>query len=349
MLSRQSWHLSTESGPEQLPEVLWSHYGLKRPVRLDRPRKGYSSETWIASLPKGQRAVVRRYPTFFDETRVHFEHEVLRHLKQQIFPVPAIRPTVSGESFVHLDGRYYALFEYCQGRMVTRPLWRRLQPRMLAGAGHTLARFHRVMDGFQPDGKTVVPHRDYRWFQGEVARYHKLVSGRPRLSSFDRYVLEHGKDVERQLGRFGTVVEVARAGCPQTVVHGDFGPTNVLFRNGQIVAVLDFANVRHGPRVTDVAYALMAFSKWSRPRLHLAMARTFLKAYQEQIPLTSKELELLPHLMIYNRLQGLWGALMQYYEKGLLKAAEWFVDTLELVRWLQAHEAKIQNALSQCR
>jgi aminoglycoside phosphotransferase (APT) family kinase protein len=42
------------------------------------------------------------------------------------------------------------------------------------------------------------------------------------------------------------------------VCHGDFGPWNLIWRDGLPVALIDFDNARPGARVEDVGYALRA-------------------------------------------------------------------------------------------
>jgi aminoglycoside phosphotransferase (APT) family kinase protein len=41
--------------------------------------------------------------------------------------------------------------------------------------------------------------------------------------------------------------------------HGDFGPWNLVWRDGAPIGVIDFDDVRHGDESEDVAYALRAF------------------------------------------------------------------------------------------
>ena len=48
-------------------------------------------------------------------------------------------------------------------------------------------------------------------------------------------------------------------GHDDVVVHGDFGPWNLVWRDGAPVAIIDFDNVYRGDRGDDVAYALRMF------------------------------------------------------------------------------------------
>lgn len=55
------------------------------------------------------------------------------------------------------------------------------------------------------------------------------------------------------------LVATAEAETPPThrqLVHGDFWDNNVLFRSGQVAAVIDFDFLGHRPRVDDLALTL---------------------------------------------------------------------------------------------
>ena len=45
----------------------------------------------------------------------------------------------------------------------------------------------------------------------------------------------------------------------EVICHGDFGPWNIVWRNGMPSAVIDFDNVYAGDAAEDVAYALRMF------------------------------------------------------------------------------------------
>ena len=55
-------------------------------------------------------------------------------------------------------------------------------------------------------------------------------------------------------GRAAEISQGPAPGLPQVLVHGDFHPSNVLWRRGRVSGVVDWQAARAGPAVTDVAH-----------------------------------------------------------------------------------------------
>ncbi len=51
----------------------------------------------------------------------------------------------------------------------------------------------------------------------------------------------------------------------EVVCHGDYAPYNCVFRDGQVVGVIDFDGAHPGPRRWDVAYAVYRFGPMTAP------------------------------------------------------------------------------------
>jgi homoserine kinase type II len=86
------------------------------------------------------------------------------------------------------------------------------------------------------------------------------------------------------------------------LVHGDYRAANILWQANQIVAVLDFEEVRWGYRVNDLAWATVhlgtRYHDWGPvPR---AVHHTFLRSYTAVQPLTDLEQAWLPLLLIWH-------------------------------------------------
>lgn len=70
------------------------------------------------------------------------------------------------------------------------------------------------------------------------------------------------------------------------ILHGDFGPWNLVWREAMPVGVIDFDDVRRGDAAEDVAYALRAFVSYglvdTEPRELVRRTRVALDAYGRQ-------------------------------------------------------------------
>ena len=95
------------------------------------------------------------------------------------------------------------------------------------------------------------------------------------------------------------------SGQPERIIHSDWHPGNLLFRNHKVVAAVDFDSARLSRGVVDVANGVLHFSllggsapsDWPD---HLDEERfdAFLSGYESRGPLSDAELPCIPHLMV---------------------------------------------------
>jgi len=96
---------------------------------------------------------------------------------------------------------------------------------------------------------------------------------------------------------------------PSCVVHGDWHPGNTLYKDGEIIAVIDFDSLRKSPRITDIANGVLQFSirmgdaedvdRWPETfRGHTI--RSMVQSYNQfsTIPLSDAERSIIPSLMV---------------------------------------------------
>ncbi|HZC29086.1 MAG TPA: phosphotransferase [Gaiellaceae bacterium] len=93
------------------------------------------------------------------------------------------------------------------------------------------------------------------WIEGETftdrSQMHPYIGDPPvRLTFSDEQVAAAMRLLRRYHDAFP---------ADQVVVHGDFGPWNLVWRDGIPVAMIDFDNVYRGDPSEDVAYALRMF------------------------------------------------------------------------------------------
>jgi homoserine kinase type II len=93
---------------------------------------------------------------------------------------------------------------------------------------------------------------------------------------------------------------------PKQIVHADWHPGNMLFRDNRVVAVIDYDSARLLPRIIDVANGALQFSiiggdddvsKWP-DYLDESRFKRFLRGYDEVMLLSQAEIRTIPLLMI---------------------------------------------------
>jgi len=93
---------------------------------------------------------------------------------------------------------------------------------------------------------------------------------------------------------------------PKQIVHADWHPGNMLFRDNHVVAVIDYDSARLLPRVIDIANGALQFSiiggeedvsKWPE-YVDESRFKRFLRGYDEVVLLSQAEIKVVPYLMI---------------------------------------------------
>lgn len=114
--------------------------------------------------------------------------------------------------------------------------------------------------GFDEQGRDVLS-----WIEGETFTERREL-GDAQLAACARLLRRYHDAVAGSL----------LAGGEEVVSHGDFGFWNLVWRDGDPLALLDFDNAHPGPRAEDVGFALWKFGVADR-------AGTFMSAYGAKI------------------------------------------------------------------
>jgi len=310
-----------------------AHYDIGPLQQCSLPAGGRRSHTWLITTDK-ERYILKRYPETFDSPAVEFEHSLLEYLRQVRFPAPRLVQTRQGGTWLALDGHLYACFEFIEGICYSDYfLLPSTKTRYLTQAAQTLAYYHsivadlvpsgRKMDGFRPRS-----HRrwhDREWYLQEMEICREIVASHSR----ERRRLARWEEAHSRLARLWDAVEGSDAALPPSLpIHGDYGPYNLFYNDGRLVAVIDFECAHLDWRLTEVLSATVRFAGRDQG-LSLPRARQFLQAYHQANPLTVEEQRIAPKLFALGRLRNMVKALIRFREKGTeasLLAAERMLD-----------------------
>lgn len=244
---------------------------------------------------------LREYRSDRTAGAIAFEHELLNHLYAREWPVAPALPTQEGQTMVTLFDRTYALFPWLDGEPVEAPSLSQLHIR-----GRLLARLHTDLATFQ--------RREQREGFGRAWELDLFVQ--PRLHSFNQLLSAFGArfpDLAAGIRRekYRSLRELARLGygeAPTTVVHGDFGQENLLFRGPRLSGLLDFDFARRDVAAFDLAVALSAdcMQPPANDRVDPVRADALLSGYATLRPPTLDDARLIVPLL---RAQMLWLAM----------------------------------------
>jgi homoserine kinase type II len=285
-----------ESRMEAHPTVL-SRYGLGRFKTIVPAPGGMTSENWFVETPRGKYFLRRRNPAFSKES-IDFELGLIEYLVSIGFPAPRLIRTEDGCLSIRAKESYWELYEYLPGeRFCTANL------AQICSAAGLLASFHQAAAGYRAK---PVPDRmlDLNRIEGFIDVFEEELRARakslgivlaPSLAGFFR---SQANAVMKGMEPL--------SGKPLVLIHGDFQPSNLLFKGNDATALLDYGDSGFSYRAYDVARAVLRFATLRAdyasqrdidPVLDLERVIAFVSAYQAKLPLSKTEISVIPDLL----------------------------------------------------
>lgn len=235
--------------------------------------------------------------------RVRFVHRVQTHLIAAGFPVAKLVPSrTAGQTLVQIRDHIYELFEFVSGQSYQRTIAE------THDAGVMLARFHQATGNFAARVTPATPRGDYHDASGVRTGLGAIGSTLSSHDSFSGDEAELATLIQFLLGQYDRAADAVNAAdlpkWPERIIHSDWHPGNLLFRNQKVIAVVDYDALGYSRLAVDVANGALQFSiigggdpdTWPD---HLDEERlaAFLAGYQSLIPISDEVRHCLPWLM----------------------------------------------------
>ena len=236
-----------------------------------------------------------------DPFKVAFTHSLQLYLANQQFTLPHLIGTrKDNNSMLQWRNGVYELFEFIPGQGYPQTL------ESTFDAGRILAVYHKLLEEFKSE------------WQPSTGSYHAAPAVEQSLKSIAAGLpggpeSDH-KDVHELLKYLlaayrraaERIVTLGIDNWPRQIVHADWHPGNMIFRDNRVVAVIDYDSARLLPRIIDIANGSLQFSiiggdddvsKWP-DYIDEARFKRFLRGYDEVMLLSQAEIRTVPYLMI---------------------------------------------------
>ncbi|MDB5303384.1 MAG: hypothetical protein JWM97_933 [Phycisphaerales bacterium] len=264
---------------------------------VDYPRGSRKAPKLLIVSEQGKFLLKRRARGKDDPYKVAFAHAIQLYLASKQFPLPHLVGTrKTNNSMLQWRNTVYELFEYIPGQSYPQTL------EATFDSGRILSLYHKLLQDFRSE------------WQPSGGSYHAAPSVETGLKQIPSALTPGDGDplplLRFLLDSYRHAAQMADGqgldNWPRQIVHADWHPGNMLFRENHVVAVIDYDSARVLPRIIDVANGALQFSiiggdedvaKWPE-YLDESRYKRFLRGYDEVMLLSEAEIRTVPWLMI---------------------------------------------------
>ncbi|MFC3100284.1 homoserine kinase [Altererythrobacter lauratis] len=262
-------------------EELIGHYDVGQLVSAKGIAEGVSNSNWLiettGSGSGGARFILTMYERRIDLGDLPFFLDLLDHLAAKGCPVPRTIHDRDGASFRWIGPKAVALIEFLPGVSVDLP-----SPAQAHAVGRVLAQMHLAAMDFPKTRANAL---------GADASAKVLAEcGTQSLALID-------PALPATIGIAARIAAGWPQGLPQSVIHSDLFPDNVLMRGDEVSALIDFYFACNDAMAYDLAvtHAAWSFTAGGRAFRH-DVGAALLAGYQQIRPLEAAERSAMPVL-----------------------------------------------------
>ena len=264
---------------------------------VEYPRGSRKAPKLLVVSEQGKFLLKRRARGKDDPYKVAFSHALQLYLASKQFPLPHLIGTrKDNNSMLQWRNTVYELFEYIPGQSYPQTLEATFE------GGRVLSLYHKLLGDFRSE------------WQPTGGSYHlapAVEQGLRRIpASLSSPDSATGPVLQFLLDSYHHAAQMANAlgldAWPKQIVHADWHPGNMLFKDNRVVAVIDYDSARLQPRIIDAANGALQFSiiggdddiaTWPE-YIDESRYKRFLRGYDEVMLLSEAEMRAIPWLMI---------------------------------------------------
>ena len=303
----------------------------------------------VIDCDRGQFLFKRRAKGKDDLAKVAFTHQIQLTLAGQNFPLPHLLGTRdSNNSMLVWEDGIYEMFEYITGSGYDASLDATFH------SGKILGLYHKLLLEFRSD------------YQPPTGSYHNAKAIQQAIrNTISSLPMESRPPAEELTETVGALAKAYRSCAAKAnelglndwhtqIVHGDWHPGNMLFREDNIVAVIDYDAARLQQRVIDFANGALQFSilggagdpsKWP-DYLDRTRFKRFMLGYDSVNVISVAELKAVPHLMCEAMIAEAVLPIAATGSFGRLDGFGFLQMVRRKIRWILGHVEELHNVLA---
>ena len=312
----------THLGAEELARLV-AQYDVGELVSFKGIAEGVSNSNWLVETTGG-RFILTMYERRIDTAELPFFLGLLDHLSARACPVPRTIHDRAGDAWRMIGDKALALIEFLPDLSPSSPT-------PAQALGEALAQMHGAAQEFRM-------HRENRLAPADTLAILRGC-GETALAGIDPQLPEI-------LDIGARIVEAWPDDLPQSVIHSDLFPDNVLMLSDRVTGMIDFYFACHGAMAYDlsVTHAAWCFDE-SGARFDRALGQALVEGYEGVRRLEERERAVLPLLAE--------GACLRFVAS---RAQDWLdtpedalvrrKDPMDFVRRLEFYRANGQSAFA---
>ena len=300
----------------------------------------------IFETSKGKK-LLKIYRTTLGKSTIIQEHSILKYLEEIDFPAPRLYAAKMGDTLLEFDGHFFAIFDFIDDGFEYKNFYffPKQKKEFINTAGKTLGKLHKKMSnfipqGYNPDGfksKSEDRERNLKWFNKKLQYFYKTYSQFENSEEIDElyFLIQKTEYLKKELTRLDNFL--LKSNLFRLVIHGDYGPYNLLFRKNAPLVVLDFEMARLDWRLEDIIHAWHRFC-FNRFGYNLKKMRLFFNAYQIHMPLCPKEIKIIPEVWKHINIRRIIRNLYNYCNNGKKSSIKAAINALESIEWIEKNQ-----------
>lgn len=291
-----------------VPEVLdhyFSDYCVKAVFQLDRPE--INSENYkiiMTRAGKEQTYLLRRFKVLKNRRQINFYLGLLIKLEKRGAKVSHLIKNKKSQLSTKTKEGVYSLFKFIEAEYFSP------DRASLKSAARAIAQIHQCFNWLSPEDTSqinILSRKSLTYFNkvknyslNDFVQIKNIIKKKKNKTKIEVFVLKNiifFQNIVKEIAHCHPPIKK----LPKQIIHSDLHPHNLLIKDKEVAAIVDFDGIRISQQARDVAFAIYRLGRQFFINRNLAAARKeapllrnlFIEEYQKIKKLSAEEVRLM--------------------------------------------------------